>query len=36
LSSKLLSLYSVFDIQTLALCLTRELLKFLNYKIMLK
>ena len=35
LSSKVLSLYFVFDVQNLGLCLTRELLKFLDYKIML-
>ena len=35
LSSKVLSLYFVFDVQNLDLCLTRELLKFLDYKIML-
>ena len=35
LSSKVLSLYFVFDVQKLDLCLTRELLKFLDYKIML-
>ena len=35
LSSKVLSLYCVFDIQILVLCLTCELLKFLDYNIML-
>ena len=35
LSSKGLSLYCVFDIQNLVLCLTCELLKFLDYNIML-
>ena len=36
MSSKVLSLYCVFDVQNLVLCLTRELLRFLDYKIMLK
>jgi hypothetical protein len=36
LSSKLLSLHSVFDVQYSVLCITRELLKFLAYRIMLK
>jgi hypothetical protein len=36
LFSKLLSFYCIFDIQNLVLCLTRELLKFLDYKIMRK
>ena len=36
LSSKLLSLHSVFDVQYSVLCTTRELLKFLDYRIMLK
>ena len=36
LSSKVLSLYCVFDIQNVVLCFTHELLKFLDYKIMLK
>ena len=36
LFSKSLSFYCIFDIQNLVLCLTRELLKFLDYKIMRK
>ena len=36
MSSKVLSLYYVFDGQNLVLCLTCELLKFLDYEIMLK
>jgi hypothetical protein len=36
LTSKVLSLYCVFDVQNLVLCLTHELLIFLDYKIMLK
>jgi hypothetical protein len=32
LSSKVLSLYCVFDVQNLVLCLTHEVLKFLDYK----
>ena len=36
LSSKVLSLYCIFDVQNLALCLTGELLKFVDNKIMLK
>ena len=35
LSSNVLSFYCVSDGQNLVLCLTRELLKFLDYKIML-
>jgi hypothetical protein len=33
LSSNVLSLYCIFDIQNLVLCLTRELIKFIDYKI---
>jgi hypothetical protein len=36
LSSNLLSLYCVFDVRNLVLCLTGELIKFIDYKIMLK
>ena len=36
LSSKVLSLYCIFDVQNLVLCLTRELIKFIAYKIILK
>ena len=36
LSSNVLSLYCIFDIQNLVLCLTCELIKFIDYKIMLK
>ena len=36
MSSKVLSLYRVFDVQNLDLCLTPELLKFLHNKVMLK
>jgi hypothetical protein len=36
LSSNVLSLYCVFDVRNLVLCLTRELIKFIDYKIMLK
>ena len=35
LSSNVLSLYCIFDVQNLVLCLTRELIKFIDYKIML-
>ena len=35
LSSNVLSLYCVFDVRNLVLCLTRELI-FIDYKIMLK
>jgi len=34
LSSKVLSLYCIFEVQNLVLCLTRKLLKFLDYNIM--
>jgi hypothetical protein len=36
LSSNVLSLCCIFDVQNLVLCLTRELIKFIDYKIMLK
>ena len=36
MSTNVLSLYCIFDIQNLVLCLTRELMKFIDYKIMLK
>jgi hypothetical protein len=36
LSSNVLSVYCIFDVQNLVLCLTRELIKFIDYKIMLK
>jgi hypothetical protein len=36
LSSNVLSLYCVFDVRNLVLCLTRKLIKFIDYKIMLK
>ena len=36
LSSNVLSLYGIFDVQNLVLCLTREPLKFVDYKIMLR
>ena len=36
LSSNILSLYCIFDVQNLVLCLTRELIKCIDYKIMLK
>jgi hypothetical protein len=36
LSSNVLSLYCVFDVRNLVLCLTRLLIKFIDYKIMLK
>jgi hypothetical protein len=36
LFSNVLSLYCVFDVRYLVLCLTRELIKFIDYKIMLK
>jgi hypothetical protein len=31
LSSNVLSLYCVFDVRNLVLCLTRELIKFIDY-----
>jgi hypothetical protein len=36
LSSNILSLYCVFDVRNLVLWLTRELIKFIDYTIMLK
>ena len=36
MSSNVLSLYVVFDVRNLVLCLTRELIKCIDYKIMLK
>ena len=36
LSSNVLSLYGIFDVQNLVLCLNRELIKIIDYKIMLK
>ena len=36
LSSNVLSLYCIFDVQNLVLCLTREPLKFVDYKSMLR
>ena len=36
LSSNLLSLYCIFDVQNLVLCLNRELIKIIDYKFMLK
>ena len=36
LSSNVLSLYCIFDIQNLVLCLNRELIKIIDYKYMLK
>ena len=36
LSSNVLSLYCIFDVQNLVLCLNRELIKIIDYKIMLK
>ena len=36
LSSNVLSLYCIFDVQNLILCLNRELIKILDYKFMLK
>jgi hypothetical protein len=30
------SLYCIFDVQNLVLCLNRELIKIIDYKIMLK
>jgi hypothetical protein len=34
--SNLLSLYCIFDVQNLVLCLNRELIKIIDYRIMLK
>jgi hypothetical protein len=36
LSSKVISLYCIFDVQNLVLCLNRELKKIIDYKFMLK
>ena len=36
LSSNVLSLYCIFDVQNLVLCLNRELIKIIDYKFMLK
>ena len=36
LSSNVLSLYCIFDVQNLVLCLNCELIKIIDYKIMLK
>ena len=36
LSSNVLSLYCIFDVQNLVLCLNRELIKIIDNKIMLK
>jgi hypothetical protein len=36
LSSNVLSLYYIFDVQNLVLCLNRELIKIIDYKFMLK
>ena len=36
LSSNVLSLYCIFDVQNLVLCLNRELIKNIDYKYMLK
>jgi hypothetical protein len=36
LSSYLLSLYCIFDVQNLVLCLNRELIKIIDYKFMIK
>jgi hypothetical protein len=36
LSSNVLSLYCIFDVQNLVLCLNRELVKIIDYKFMLK
>ena len=36
LSSNVLSLYCVFDVQNLVLCLTRKLIAFIDYIILLK
>ena len=35
-SSNVLSLYCIFDVQNLVLCLNRELIKILDYKFKLK
>jgi hypothetical protein len=36
LSSNVLSLYCIFDVQNLVLCLNHELIKIIDYKFMLK
>ena len=36
LSSNILSLYCIFDVQNLCLCLNRERIKIIDYKFMLK
>ena len=36
LSSNVLALYCIFDVQNLVLCLNRELIKIIDYRIMLK
>ena len=36
LSSNVLSLHCIFDVQNLVLCLNRELIKIIDYKCMLK
>jgi hypothetical protein len=36
LSSNVLLLYCIFDVQNLVLCLNRELIKIIDYKIRLK
>jgi hypothetical protein len=36
LSSNVLSLYCIFDLQNLVLCLNRELIKIIDYKFMLR
>ena len=36
LSSNVLSLYCIFNVQNLVLCLNRELIKIIDYKFMLK
>jgi hypothetical protein len=36
LSSNVLSLYCIFDVQNFVLCLNRELIKMIDYKFMLK
>ena len=36
LSSNILSLYCIFDVQNLVLCLNRELIKIIDYRFMLK
>jgi hypothetical protein len=36
LSSNILSLYCIFDVQNLVLCLNRELIQIIDYRFMLK